>query len=101
VALEDEPNGAAAPVTSDEPKDPEPVSETEAAAAPPAAADPGPPPAAEPTPSPVADPAPASATTPPPASERRLDLATLKEMGIAKLAAVARSLEIAGAAYLK
>jgi transcription termination factor Rho len=46
--------------------------------------------------------APAPAPAPPPApTGNRLDLAALKEMGITKLAQVARSLEIPGAATMK
>ena len=48
---------------------------------------------------PAADPEPASAAAPP--ERNRLDLAALKEMGITKLAQVAKALEIPGAATMK
>jgi transcription termination factor Rho len=69
-----------------------------------------PPPAPEAVPAPaaasvaesVAAPAAAPAPAPPPERDRnRLDLAALKEMGITKLAQVAKTLEIPGAATMK
>jgi transcription termination factor Rho len=97
VVLDEDPADAPAPTAAnDEDAEPEP----EPAPPVPVVAE-GPPAALE---APTADPAPAA--TPPPAapappSEKRLDLATLKEMGITKLAQVARSLEIPGAATMK
>jgi transcription termination factor Rho len=63
------------------------------------------PPATEPAPAPAPAPSPvepAAAAAAPAASQApRLDLAALKEMGITKLASVAKSLEIPGAAAMK
>src|SRR5688572_1753082 len=50
---------------------------------------------------PAAAPAPAAASPPPERERNRLDLAALKEMGITKLAQVAKSLEIPGSATMK
>ena len=98
VALDDEPaevTSAAAVAEGPEPTEaPEAPKAAEAAEA--KEPEPAPAAAAEP-PTPATD-QPAVAA---PSTERRLDLATLKEMGIAKLAQVARSLQIAGAANMK
>jgi transcription termination factor Rho len=73
--------------------------------------EPAPEPAAEPAAEPLVEPAPSNAEQPTTAepvaasaagpAKDRLDLAELKEMGITKLAAVAKSLEIAGSAAMK
>src|SRR6185503_2454338 len=54
-----------------------------------------------PRPAPEVRPEPAAAAPAPAADRGRLDLAALKEMGITKLAQVAKSLEIPGAATMK
>jgi transcription termination factor Rho len=84
---------------------PEPEPETSSAPA----AEPAAGPAAESAPAAESEPstpapAPVAAVEPPPSAASqapRLDLAALKEMGITKLAAVAKSLEIPGAATMK
>jgi transcription termination factor Rho len=100
VALDEEPSEATAPPAPIE-MDPEP----DPAPAPPPAAEAAPDPDRVPDPDRAPDPDPAPVPPPPAApaqpSEKRLDLATLKEMGITKLAQVARSLEIPGAANMK
>jgi len=101
------PRELAAPGTEAEPASPAEVAEpardvaTDAPAAPVVQAEPaataepsvGPPPAA--SPEPAVAPAPAAEPSP------RLDLAVLKEMGIQKLAQVAKALEIPGATNMK